>query len=233
MIREFDPEVVEQMRTAYNRPPRAGNPKRLRLSFDELLDRFSLDCNTFTSIGIESGVSRERIRQVYNKYFRAILGEHRDGRTRVKICTRKRNSVKRQELAAQDPVRFLDVLTLARAAGKHAGPSIGVYSKKGVRVRTTSIEINGKMCAVRRCGKPTQTSPKTHPYWRIHARINAATEFIICVTAAGVFVVPAKDVASYSGWLYIPTVRPEDSRYPTYPRRVDFWKYHEAWSLIP
>ena len=63
-------------------------------SFEELLEIFRNDCLKFSEIGKQFGVSRERIRQIYQHYFSQVIPRRPNGRVREKVCTLKKRSVK-------------------------------------------------------------------------------------------------------------------------------------------
>ena len=70
--------------------------RKITLSFDEFLDYFANDCMSFkdvAQIACEGGASRERIRRLYEKYFRQLFPSNRTGQERQQICVLKQHRV--------------------------------------------------------------------------------------------------------------------------------------------
>ena len=61
-----------------------------RLGFEELFRVFGEDCNSYTALAEQAGVSREAVRYIYNKYFRELVPGRKSGRERQRVCTLER-----------------------------------------------------------------------------------------------------------------------------------------------
>jgi hypothetical protein len=95
--KNLDDSKVAIARNRFEKRDSRGQKRyKARLTFDELLGHFANDCMSFTAIGAlicEEGITRERVRQIYNQYFRDLLPGKKTGRRRVRICTLKRRAV--------------------------------------------------------------------------------------------------------------------------------------------
>jgi len=65
---------------------------RLHLEFNEWLEYFSTNCVRFRGLARQTGVSYQRVQQIYDKYFRELFDE-RDGRQRYRACTLERRAI--------------------------------------------------------------------------------------------------------------------------------------------
>lgn len=108
----LDDEVVQARRREYflvmNRTESRHGKIKVTMTFEELFEAFQSDCITLTRIGELNGVSRERIRQIYNLWFRDLF-EGKSGRGRIKACTIVNRAVRREGLkhvGLDDPTTF-------------------------------------------------------------------------------------------------------------------------------
>lgn len=136
--------------------------RKTTLTFDELLDHFANDCMSFTAIGMmvcETGVTYERVRQIYNKYFVDLFPNKRTGRRRQRICTLKRRRI--AATSARDDFSDNEVLTKIAQLAKAAGcavkrPLVGKEWKKGAFSRIFINEADYSVHVARRaCRIPT------------------------------------------------------------------------------
>lgn len=129
----------------------------LSLDFDRLYAEFSNDCKTFEDIAKSQGVTRERVRQLYMKYFSQIIPRRPNGRARRKICTLKRRTLNKQE-------RFFNYP--AASALKSAVELLGLGIRV-IKIETRIVSIEGKRCYFYVSRKARQVSPVNKKlYWR-------------------------------------------------------------------
>ncbi len=132
--KQLDDHRVACARQKFDKSMGGRRAKKITLNFDEFLDHFANDCMSFTDvaqIACEGGVSRERIRQLYQKYFRRLFPAKRTGQERQQICTLKRRRVA-VEMAMHDFSGNSSLAKVARYA-KEAGCTVErvVWQKKG------------------------------------------------------------------------------------------------------
>ena len=92
-----DPKVRQRQRK-WEARNRDGFSVKITMGFEELFDAFQSDCITQSQIAKINGVSRERIRQIYDKWF-ADLFDGKKGLDRVKACTIVRHAVTVERLS--------------------------------------------------------------------------------------------------------------------------------------
>jgi len=83
----------KEARLAYEKSRMRNRTLKKLPCYTTMLVEFQSDCNSFTNIGQKYGRSRERIRQIYMRFFSAHIPRRPDGRTREKICLRKRRAL--------------------------------------------------------------------------------------------------------------------------------------------
>lgn len=147
----------------------------VNLDFDALHAEFSNDCKTFREIAEDQGLTRERIRQLYNKYFSRIIPRRPDGRARRRVCTLKRralNKTVRLERLFNNPAAFA-----LKSAVESFGLGINI-----IRLNPTSLSIGGKQCAFYFCNKARQNQPRSKKlYWRFNLSLQSLkkSEFVV------------------------------------------------------
>ncbi len=168
------------------------------LGFDQLLELFSSDCNSFLAIGAMSNppVTRELIRQLYQKFSADIFGKH-DGHTRQKLCTVKRWKVAATELPTTFPAR--EIAEEARRRGlscelvrHHGKAKVGKFTSARLR-------INGHLVAALGCHTRFKTKGRTE---YAHFRSLKETDCSHQIFVTGIegiptrfFIVPSTDLA--------------------------------------
>ena len=96
--------------------------KKIKLGFYELLGYFANDGMRFRDIGrlaCEEGVSRQRIYQLYNEYFRPLSPGKRTGRERERVRILKRHEIAAEAIARDfsGEESLAKIAQLAREAG--------------------------------------------------------------------------------------------------------------------
>jgi hypothetical protein len=202
--------------------------------FDILHELFSSDCNSFSDIGLRFGVTRERVRQVYHKYFSRIIPRRPDGRTRQLICTRKTRLQDIRESFAQDP-RYGGVLSKAREEDLVAEPVPQEKGTSRARHQRHLFKLNGRLCRFLTSGsKPCHTTD-TNSYWKFSLTTQQPFDFLILEinTESGprYLVIPYSLAIRGRRNIYIPhnLTRENTSRWKP---KVDWLQYLDAWHLL-
>lgn len=127
----------EQLRT---RPPgRFANTE-----FDTLLDWLLSNCMTLTQIGERIGVSRERVRQVYNTFFKDLLPPSmHTPRSRRRVCTIVKHRLTERDLRYLSP-ETAELRSVLLDAGLN--PELIVNSERYPRHKR--LMVNNKVLAV-------------------------------------------------------------------------------------
>jgi len=208
-------------------------PRDCLLSFDELFQLFENDCNQFATIGKLAGVTRERIRQMYDTYFKGFFPRRQSGRKRQRICIRKKVVKRKSEAKAITDDSPAGVS--AHLAAKNNLP----FERKLNRhenqfmLHRREISINGHKCAVRTACKNTKG-----PYWSfgVRGRDVRYSEFVICIALQSgepilTYVIPAKELEGTSAIFMRSEAIPRRRETP-WTKRHDWSRYREAWHLL-
>lgn len=186
----------------------------------ELYDLLADTRNSFTDIGNHFGVTRERIRQLYERDLRAIVG----------LTGHERTNLSHAALMATGviPGRAGQAARAARAAGCRVSGVL--LAASSLTIASTLLDIESYLCRVRFCARPFFPSAGlvNGGYWRFNTqeRIRAYSVFLCGSRKAGpVFVVPEYELRDYT---YIPATPPVG--YNNIHPRLDFWRdYLNAW----
>lgn len=211
-------------------------------SGDRLVSLLEQNCNTFTDISKEFNLSKERIRQLYNKEVRHTLSVPRTGHQRIRACTivkPHRNKFPEYVLAVWKRARQKGLpVTYINTIPSPQSSCSSVYTLKHV------ININGNNCKIVNCnnifnpngGKygsylRIALTNKTKTYDFLIARVKATDLFYIIPTHELGSIIKRPKVMGITGtcaWVYLPVgngVIKDRSWSP--------WnKYKEAWYLL-
>jgi Sigma-70, region 4 len=205
---------------------------RSRIDLDRYRELFSDPESTFASIGQRMNVSRERVRQIYEVYFKSKLGP------RIERSVLRKNRSRRkliEEAASADGISDAKrlVWTLAANAGLHV---TRLVSSTGNILRATmTLVINGHICEVSYARATLRTARRAVARYTAHKWSHGTIEFLVCVRKMDaepeVFIIPSHELTKHkSGRISIPVQRSE--RYKNHFARIDFWKYQNAWDLL-
>src|SRR3989344_1190250 len=230
------------------RRARASRKRDRTLEFDELFERIR-DNETLGSIADAVGLSKARLGQLYNKYFKVFFG-NRSGNDRIPDCIAKRRALRRhsaeRDMLLRDRLMGL-VFERARTAGCTV-ETIPLQSAKGSgAVSSSMFYANGHLCSLRRITSQTRVHPRTrrgYAHTSVHPDILTRVDALIIASAVPgcprrVFVIP---IAVYRERyraahperpisLYVPT-----KKLPAYHgirQAVDYWQFENAWHLLP
>jgi hypothetical protein len=244
------PEAKKRWEKSYGQYTKSTHTK-IAITFDDFLELFKDVSNDHAWVAKCLGVTKECIRQIYNKFFREIFG----GKSRQEIVnlTKAPRQIPRFIMVHKKEKRLLrkhnlkHIVTRARDFGCEVDliPKITEGRQKN-QIHTKELLVNGHLCLVRHLGglRYTANSKRLYGYTTINRHMLRGVAFVIfeVFNASGrrlVFVVPTKvllgvyfsrsaprDVAS----VYLPTRKD-----PIYNNRVPllpWWEYKNAWHLI-
>lgn len=210
----------------------AGSYKKFNISIEEFRN-LVMQGKTQEEIGQISGVTRERVRQLYNKYLRAEFGVGWIRRVSLNDELRER---KRDEDAKKKPKLAL-LKSILDVVGLKFEVVAGQYHWLA---HPSKVLINGYRCKLYWCKTALPTHEKSnHIYYRANGAGDSVewADFLIVMCGfhgEQTFVLPSKLVRetypSYRTIMHIPAERYEvyNNQYPKLP----WWNYYEAWSQL-
>ena len=233
------------VRAAKARWDRAHQRRKHRLSFNYLLSCFKEDRVRFSEIAMASGLSIQRVHQIYERFFRPLFAE-RTGRERyqsykwLKIYQRLQN---RQEQVFADDRLHLPIEHARAASCKIEG--VATSDREHIAtVKMRSLLVNGHLCSVLQARRTRKASGSS----RLYAQFAVARSVLQKVDAVifhcappemqrRIFVVPKDVILALFGTTAGPTLsvyfplrklRVHRSQRP----RIDLSQYEDAWHLL-
>lgn len=236
----LDDDIVQERRWQYQalrEGQGSGTPRKMTMTFDELFEAFQSDCITQVQIAKANNVSRERIRQIYDEWFRDLF-EDKSGRDRVAACTLVNRAIRLENLRYQgldDPSTFV-----GRVAQKATLWGFGVERIVSVSyvLSPFRLRVNSKMVGLHWVSKFTAVGPRQDRYGRVNvSRGKLQGEFAVVIYLEPwdqFYVVPTSPILGILGRkdatiLYIPQERALEQRRPS---RINFWDHVERWDLL-
>jgi len=217
---------------------RGGAYKKINASFEEFLNLFSSDCNSFANIGKTFDVSREAIRLIYQKYFTHLFPNRSNGRFRQRICTLKRRKLKAKTLPTDGLLR--EIANLALKNNFTVERILRKIDGGGYKFATKWVKINRKKCKIAHIKHIFKLSTNVNrSYSRVQPTISVLKGFDFLIVAQDVagypkryFIIPTLEILrgyenKNSRYLYIPIEKTQGKK-----PKIDFWKYEDAWSLL-
>lgn len=224
---------------------RHHSQRRHTLTFERLLRYFANDELRFSHIAEMSGLSPERVRQVYAQYFQELFG-NRSGRDRHDFHFRRRTDASMRageaRLFAQDELRL--VIRRARAASCTVASIPSRSSEHGATPKVKSLEINGHLCSVLRTTRVKKVADALRGYVPFNLarsvvhRVDAV--ILYCATAEfphRIFVIPQRDLLplfrgsrTRTRSVYVPAEKLPIL--PSHQPRIEFWQYENAWHYL-
>jgi hypothetical protein len=232
---------LEKKRRQFNRS-KASHGKHTLPDFDVCLNLFAQECNTFSQLGREWGVTRENVRQIYNRYFRRFLPGRKSGTVRRRVCKLKRQVVTARSLPEGEVLRF--VAETARAAGYETRQIIGAGA---VPLKRTLL-IGGKRCHVvyaRAATRSSRYARSRYCHYNVSKGYARQCDFLIAIQCVPdwpqrIFIIPSgKFMEAYGGrsrksgqiidfgipLQKLPAAGPN-------PLRIGWRDYLDAWHLL-
>jgi excisionase family DNA binding protein len=229
-------KTEQQARDAYNNINMTRWGKLEKFSYDELKKKFD-DGMTLEEIAVEAGASKQRISQVYNRYFAfGVDGYARRSAIQHEIAR------ERELIATMDSERISYLETVLADLGLSMKP---VQIGEGPNFHKNVVDINGHLCKIHLSRKDTQfagTSYRTYSRFLVTRSLLDDYEFVIVITGADerrkVFIIPTEDLKSQfrktdkkgRKSFYLPTG--SQGAYRNIYPLLDWWKYQDAWHLL-
>jgi len=154
-----------KVRAAHARWDRAHRRRNHRLSFDQLFRYFKDDTVRFSQIASMSGLSNQRVHQIYERFFRPLFAE-RTGRERyqsykwLKIYQRLQN--RQEQVFADDRLRL--PIEHARAASCKIEGVATSDREHIATVKMRSLLVNGHLCSVLQARRTRKASGSSRLY---------------------------------------------------------------------
>ncbi|MEK7613141.1 MAG: hypothetical protein AAB449_03290 [Patescibacteria group bacterium] len=156
------------------------------LSFEDLFEYFKANCHRMEVIGAHGGITRQRVQQIYNKWFRDLFGDL-SGRDRQKSCTLEKN-LARLEKETNELLSNGKIKTIGGKL-RSAGCVITGIAGSGGRLLRNQITLNGHRCLVHTSTKARSLGVQTE---RLYYAFNVSLSLLQTVEAV-IFYVCAKN----------------------------------------
>jgi AraC-like DNA-binding protein len=227
---------------------RGARPKHT-LTPDEFFELFNSGIPQIR-IAELTGLSRERIRQIYDRQFRELFGG-KSGRERFSAYTLKRRLAQADQKAKERERKVAElnpVIDQARAAGCTVNFVLRKKGRKTTRdIEPRLLDINGRRCliypSISRSAIQGEGGKRRYVSVRVSHGTVLGVEAVVLRTTVRkhpehTFVIPSKALLrAYfnppkdSAALYIAAepLSPYNNHFP----RVDYWNYEDAWHLLP
>jgi hypothetical protein len=194
-----------------------------------------------------TGLSRERIRQIYNRDFRDLFGGE-SGRKRFSAYVLNKRHVQAKERQRKIFAELHPIMARARAAGCTVNFIWRKEDHNSIReIEPRLLAINGHQCLIYPSVSRAAFQGKGRK--RRYVSVDVSYDSLLAVQAVVIrtavkrqpeyiFVIPSKVVlkAYFCGFretarLYLPTVKipPYNNQFP----RIEHWIHERAWHLLP
>ncbi len=203
-------------------------------TFDELLKFFRDGSLSFENIGVHLGVSRQRIWQLYTKYFKEFC----DSTIRSKEAkVNKKKQEYKERLFKED-----EVIRTIRTRVNELGHTIEPVYRRWAGAMCSKVIINGYLCSIRVIKNRFTPSKRTKRVYNhvsiLRKTVQKVSFVIVCVEESNaivrIFVLPSSILlAQFSGneiSVYTPIEKlpPYNNSRP----RINYWEYEGAWHLL-
>ena len=243
---ELDDEKVAKARERF--VANAQNRSKDRTTFEEYLELFANDCNTFVQIARGRGGNGENlhcltIRDRYHRYFEELFPSRRGCHKRRKLCAIKKRKLcetKKKEMNARGRagISRSELMNELISCAEQNNLNWSVVDTG--RPSNKTILINEKKCRilfVSRAWRTPSHSGRLLTHLQISSQILNQTDFIIVYQKISdikrFFVMSAHILQVYSGAIksfYLPIEKLP--AYRSHPPKVDWWQYENAWHLL-
>jgi hypothetical protein len=211
-------------------------PRILRASYDELYRQFETN-KPYLEIAQAYGVSRQRIQQIYKKYFQPFMATPKQ---RMEARLAESNLLKRAK-----HVREIPKLEVLRTAVE----SLGLRMEPVATIRLPNrashyfVDIEGHRCKVQTTAKSALMSRRGYrSYWRFNLTRYTLEQCEFNIFIAGTeglenfFIVPSKLILETllpkgpykTAYIATQNLEPYNNQLP----KLNFWNYHEAWGQL-
>lgn len=207
--------------------------------FDKYLGLFSQDCNSFADIARLENLTRQRVSQVYGKYYKGLFPGRPNGWARVKICTVK----KHKALAGEVPLGgIIHNICLLAKENELDFQLIPMGQSSGPPFNRKNLIVNHKLCHVSVCSQVWRPSKNVRfisdfqdSRWQ-----HEQPQFLIAVQniphhPKRYFILPFGELLGRyrqgDGAVRFTIPLEKLSVCSKHPR-LDFWQYEDAWHLL-
>lgn len=236
--------AVKAARAKWDAAQSRGQASKHNLTFEQLFDYFKVDEVRHLHIARQAGLSRERVRQIYNKYFRDIFEGSRGRERREAYAHKSRKDRAKQSikcLLSNDKALAAITKSVHRAGG--VVEFVGRDNQQSVY--TNRVCANGHLCSVYKLYNSWSTPKAKREYARVTLAPSTiqTTEAVIFYSGVNgytplIFVVPTStllnafpDLEYKRKGMVIPL-----KKLPSYNNqktRIDWWQHEEAWHHLP
>ena len=228
-------EILVEARLGYDEMRRSLASKGTWPEFDVLLARFGNDCENFTEIGLSLNLSRERVRQIYQKYFSKLIPRRPNGKVRRKVCTIKRTHAKvLSGFLAEE--RYVQLLQRVSEEGISALPAKSIVPGALENSRRFKHSEGKFLLNNRSCKLLVVFFFPPAKMWAFQVSSLDEIEFVILQanTEAGPrFLVVPSEVLEGKGRVYVPQDFKRSGYHKTaIQKKINWEKYLEAWHLL-
>lgn len=239
----LDELILWTARRKYKRQHLEHRGTKAHVSFDRLVELFGNDCTSFADIAREFGITRERVRQIYQQYFTRVFPNRSGGRVRRKLCALKTNAVRKGDFSSGVPQLLTRIAEIVCSRGYVCNKiPKGIKGNYIAAFKTSSLSINGKICGVHCLMNEYRTPRRKSKYTLFLLRRTSVEKYDFLIILRQIetneqwFVVPVPvllgswDTAKKKKTFYI-----RDKKIPVYHNRypkIEFWDYLDAWHLL-
>lgn len=234
MIEKFNGSTIaqttQQSRAWWERNRKRSTVKGTLPEFEVMLEKFRNDCLDFGGIAEELGVTTERVRQIYMRYFSKIIPRRPNGRVRRRVCTLRKLSKQIRESFKTDP-EFATLFARTLSEGIPVEP---VRVPSGRTYSARLIKAGGYICVLYSDEEPDLIV--RHEYWKFNVTPCLEAAFFILQAGMGeeahFLIVPGSCVVSKRRSIYVPAELKYTGRTNSRPIKHNWLQYLEAWHLL-
>lgn len=217
---------------------RVDVPRILRASYAEL-EREFLTNKPYLEIAQHYGVSRQRIQQIYSKYFQPFMDTPRQ-RVNARVAIAQ---AERLAQGFQRTVKKTSKLAALKTVLESQGLNLELIPVRDYGGSTFTVKVGEHVCRVQIARRKSTTSPKSKRlYWRFNLtyKILELHEFVIFVCGADgdedFFIVPSQLLIDNFSWRNGRcNICIESKNLPPYNNqisRIQWRDYNKAWSQL-
>ena len=223
--------AVEEARKAFE--SRLANTSKIKASFDDLIKLFSDPQQTLEIIADTFGVTRQAVHQLYNRYFRQVLGERE----------KERGSQERQRARRARRAESHESMSRFVAEIKRRGFSVSEIPRsiRPAEVIKKRLIVNGHRCTLSVLDTPRNDPRRLTRYFKlgISQQTLREVDFVLVLTISGdthrFFVIPSQALTATYGTtrpvgVYLAESKTFDPRGPAL--KFNYWDDEDFWSLL-
>ena len=233
---------VRRVRRRFEQQQR-GRRTKCNLGYAELWDLFSDSSKSFTSIGDEAGITKQRVSEIFKRYFAEFL-IGKGGNQRSKARHLKNHCAAARTFPPDTVIGKVADLALQNHCLALRMPARQWKVALQTMFLKNALIINSQRCMIynpRNVFLPNKESAYAYAHVEVLRRKLSDYDFVVIYTkpvgrAERVFIIPCEEVRKVSRTgssrgvpLYIPLERIRSS---TLRPKIDYWRYENAWHLL-